>query len=311
MDLIKRSHKLALVACLSLALFLSFGQGVFTYAEKWEDPKDIVFAVTSEEMFGMSAEMYQPLIDHIKNVTGKPVSFYMTTSYAAEVEAMMRGFVHFARLAPATYIIAHDKDPNIEVVAVHSTPKGVVQRGGVGYYGCLITKKGSGLTSIPQLRGKTLALTDPASTSGCLVPKVFFPDDKLGGEPLDKYFGKIIWTGRHDASMLAVQEGRVDSAFTNGANMERGIVAGVVKKEWFNFLWWSPVIPRDPWCWRKTLKPELREKIREALFTLEPGKAKGAEKFWKDLAAIKFVETHDDVYDSVRKLLEAKKKLKR
>ena len=98
--------------------------------------------------------------------------------------------------------------------------------------------------------------------------------------------GKIVWTGRHDAAMLAVQEGRVDAAFTNGANMERAIAAGLVKKEWYNFLWWSDVIPRDPWCWRKNLKPELKEKIREAIFSFKSGEVKGADKFWKfhDLA---------------------------
>lgn len=311
MNTVKRFHKLALVVCLSSLLFLSLGKVVSTSAGKWEDPKELTFAVLPQEISAMSAEMYQPLINYLKKVTGKPVAFYMTTSYAAEVEAMMGGFVDLARLGPTSYVIAHEKDPNIEVFAVHTTPKGVVQKGGAGYHGCLITKKGSGLTSIDKLRGKTLGLTDPASTSGCLVPKVFFPDDQLGGEPLEKYFSKIIWTGRHDAAMLAVQEGRADAAFTNGANMERTIKAGLVKKEWYNFLWWSPVIPRDPWCWRKNLKPELREKIKKALFTFESGKVEGADKFWKGMAAIKFIETDNSLYDSVRKLREAKKKLKK
>ena len=311
MRVFRRFSKMGWVLCLSLVFVLFVVQGVSAQGKGSSDPIELTFAVLPQELSAMTAEMYQPLINHIAEVTGKKVAFYMTTSYAAEVEAMIGGFVDIARLGPTSYVIGHDRDPNIEVFAVHTTPAGVVQKGGAGYHGCLITKTGSGLTSIEKLRGVTLALTDPASTSGYLLPKVFFPDAELGGEPLEEYFGKIIWTGKHDAAMLAVYEERADAAFTNGANMERAITAGLVKKEWYNFLWWSEVIPRDPWVMRKNLKPELKEKIKEAIFSFKSGEVEDADKFWEAAKAIKFIETDDSTYDTVRKLYEAKQKMKK
>ena len=307
----RRSKKMMWITCLSLGLILLFTQGVLAGGKGSPDPIELTFAVLPQELSAMSAEMYQPLINHIAKVTGKKVAFYMTTSYAAEVEAMIAGFVDIARLGPTSYVIGRERDPNIKVFAVHTTKPGIVQKGGAGYHGCLITKKGGGLTSIAQLRGVTLGLTDPSSTSGYLVPKVFFPDAELKGESLESYFGKIVWTGRHDAAMLAVQEGRVDAAFTNGANMERAIAGGLVKKESFNFLWWSDVMPRDPWCMRGNLKPELKENIKKAVFSFKSGEVKGADKFWKSAKAVGFIEADDKMYDAVQKLYEAKKKLKK
>ena len=299
-----------LALCLGLVFICPIVQNASAQGKDSSDPTELTFAALPQEISAMSVELYQPLIKHMEKVTGKKVAFYMTTSYAAEIEAMNAGFVDVARLGPTLYVIGRERDKNIDVFAVQTTAPGVVQKGGAGYHGCLITKKGSGLTTIPQLRGKILGLTDPASTSGCLLPKVTFPSAMLGGEPLEEYFGKIVWTGRHDAAMLGVKEGRLDAAFTNGANMERTIGAGLVKKDDFNFLWWSEVVPRDPWCYRANLKPELKAKIREAFFSFTSGEVEGADKFWKDTKAIKFVEATDKMYDITRKLVEAKKKLK-
>jgi phosphonate transport system substrate-binding protein len=259
----------------------------------------------------MSSDMYQPLINHIAKVTGKKVAFYLTTSYAAEVEAMISGFVDIARLGPTSYVIGYERDPNLEVFAMIYSKAGAIREAGAGYHGILITKKGSGLTSIDKLRGVSLALTDPSSTSGYLIPKVFFPGSALKGEPLESYFGKIIWAGRHDAAQLAVHEGRVDAAFTCDGCLEVPIKAGLVKKEWFNYLWKSDRVTTDPWCMRRNLKPELKEKIKEAFFSFKSGEVKDADKFWEASVAIKFVKAEDKGYDAVRKLYEAKKKLKK
>ncbi|MFQ6094260.1 MAG: phosphate/phosphite/phosphonate ABC transporter substrate-binding protein [bacterium] len=311
MKILREFKRNSVVLCLSVLLVFAVLPDVYAQGKGRSDPIELTFAALPQEISAMSAELYLPLMKYMAKKTGKKVAFYMTTSYAAEMEAMVGGFVDVARLGPAPYVIGRDRDRSIEVFAVQTTAPGITQRGGAGYYGCLITKKGSGLTTIPQLRGKTLGLTDPGSTSGYLLPKVTFPDEKLGGEPLEKYFGKIVWTGRHDAAMLAVKEGRVDAAFTNGANMERAIGAGLVAKEDFNFLWWSHVVPRDPWVYRVNLKPELKAKIREAFFTFKSGEVEGADRFWKGTKAVEFIAATDSMYDVTRKLVKAKKELKK
>ena len=49
-----------------------------------------------------------------------------------------------------------------------------MQEEGPGYRAALITKKGSKFTTIDSLKGATLGLVDPGSTSGNLMPRVVF-----------------------------------------------------------------------------------------------------------------------------------------
>ena len=300
--------RIGLVVCLGICIGLPYCNGV-SAQDKRSDPIELTFSVVPEELGAMSAVMYEPFIKYIAQKTGKKVAFYMTTSYAAEVEAMISGFVDIASFGPAAYVLAVRRDPNIEVFAVKNTKPGVIRKGGPGFNGCLITKKGGKYDTIEILRGATLALTDPASTSGYFLPKVLFTEEKLKGEPLEKYFGKIVWTGQHDAAMLAVQEGRADAAFTNDGNMESAIAAGLVKKEWYNYLWWSKTVPTDPWAFRKNLKPEIKEKIKEAFYTFKPGQVEGADKFWASYIGIEFLPQTDATYDVIRKLVDAKEKM--
>lgn len=302
--------RIVLIGCLSTFIVLSYCN-ILPAQSKGSDPIELTFSVVPEELGAMSAVMYEPFIKYIAQKTGKKVAFYMTTSYAAEVEAMISGFIDIASFGPASYVLAVTRDPNIEVFAVKNTKPGVIRKGGPGYNGCLITKAGGKYDSIEKLRGATLALTDPASTSGYFLPKVFFTEEKLKGEPLEKYFGKIVWTGTHDAAMLAVYEGRTDAAFTNDGNIETAIAAGLVKKEWYNYLWWSKTVPTDPWVFRKNLKPEIKDKIKEAFFTFKPGKIEGADKFWNSYIGIEFMEQLDATYDVIRKLIEAKEKMEK
>ena len=104
-----------------------------------------------------------------------------------------------------------------------------------------MTKKGSKFTTIKSLKGTTLGLVDPGSTSGNLFPRVVFAKN-VGGD-LDKYFGKVVYTGSHELSTVAVAKGKVDSAFVATHRFDNVVNKGQVKLEDFNILWKSP----GPW----------------------------------------------------------------
>jgi len=176
-----RINKVGWISCLSIFFITLIVQNIYAQG-KGSDPIELTFSVLPSETGAMTAEKTQPLINYIAKKTGKKVAFYLTTSYAAQAEAMMGGFVDIAMLGPSSYVIAKEKDPNIEVFAALYRPSGHIQKGGFGYHCCLITAIDGKYDKIDKLRGTILALTDPSSASGYLVPKIFFPEDKLGGE---------------------------------------------------------------------------------------------------------------------------------
>ncbi len=286
---------------LCLSIFLSFSITGGAFAE-CENPETLTFSIIPTEETIQELTIYKPVIDYLGKMTGKKIEFYMPTSYATVVEAMIGKWVDVAVHGPYSYVIANSKDPDIQVFATYAKKPGYIQEEGPGYKAALITKKGSKFTSIDTLKGATIGLTDPASTSGNLVPRVVFT--KKIDMSLEKYFSKVIYTGGHDLSTMAVYEGKVDAAFVATHRFDNVIERGMVKKEDFNYLWFSPAIPQDPFTYRGSLCPELKKNIQETFLTLHEQPAAAA--FLKNVKSNKFVKMTAADYDVIRDLKKAK-----
>ncbi len=181
------------VLCLGAAAMTLATTPWAAMAEECEDPDALRFSIIPTEETVQELTLYKPVIDYLSSQTGKDVEFYMPTSYASVIEAMLGGWVDIGVHGPYSYVIAHEKDPSIEVFATYAKRPGHLQEEGPGYRGALITRKDSGLASIEDLQGKVLGLTDPASTSGNLVPRVAFT--KEINQDLEDYFSKVVYTG--------------------------------------------------------------------------------------------------------------------
>jgi len=226
----------------------------------------------------------------------------MPTSYASVVEGLLGGFVHVAVLGPYSYVIASEKDPIIVVFATYAKKPGHMQEEGPGYRAALITKKGSKFTTVESIKGSTLGLVDPGSTSGNLMPRVVFGD--VIGMDLDDYFGKVVYTGSHELSSVAVGTGKVDAAFVATHRFDNVVNKGEIKLEDVNILWQSDPIPQDPFVYRNDLCPELRAKIEDTFLGLKD--QPGARKFLDNVKSNTFVRMKPADYDIIRALKKAK-----
>jgi phosphonate transport system substrate-binding protein len=295
----KKSAMMTIVLCLSIFLSFSITGGAFA---ECENPDTLTFSIIPTEETIQELTIYKPVIDYLAEKTGKKIEFYMPTSYATVVEAMIGKWVDVAVHGPYSYVIANSKDPDIQVFATYAKKPGHLQEEGPGYKAALITKKDSKFTSIESLKGATIGLTDPASTSGNLVPRVVFTKEIKTS--LEKYFSKVIYTGGHDLSTMAVYEGKVDAAFVATHRFDNVIDRGMVKLEDFNYLWFSPAIPQDPFTYRESLCPELKKNIQETFLTLHEQPAAAA--FLENVKSNKFVKMTSADYDVIRDLKKAK-----
>ncbi len=295
------------IVCLSFFLIVFLGPPAL--AAECENPDVLTFSIIPTEETIQELTIYKPVIDYLAKKTGKKVEFYMPTSYATVVEAMINKWVDVAVLGPYSYVIAHEKDPDIMVFTTYAKRPGHIVEEGPGYKAVLITKKGSGLTSIDSIKGKVLALTDPGSTSGNLFPRVVFSKDILKDAPLESYFEKVVYSGGHDLSTMAVYDGKADAAFVATHRFDNVIDRGMVKKEDFNYLWWSATIPQDPFAYRMSLCPDLRATIEETFLTLH--KVPEAKKWLDNVKSNKMVKMIDSDYDVIRILKKAKEARKK
>ena len=267
-----------------------------------ENPEALTLAIIPTEESVAELQLYKPVTDRMEKLTGKKIQFYMPTSYASVVEGLLSKFVDVAVLGPYSYVIANSKDKSIEVFATYAKRPGHMQEEGPGYRGVLISKRGSKFTSIDSLKGSTLGLTDPGSTSGNLMPRVAFT--KVIGKDLEKFFGRVVYTGSHELSSVAVVEGKVDAAFVATHRFDNVVNKGEASLDGVHILWKSDPIPQDPFVYRNTLCENIKAKIRETFLDLKG--QPGAKKFLDNVKSNKFVKMSSDDYNIIRDLKKAK-----
>jgi phosphonate transport system substrate-binding protein len=149
------------------------------------------------------------------------------TSYNAVIEAMRAGRADAFEVGPLSYLLAAQV-ANAEAIAVGNYTTTVDTTKVPGYYSVLLTKKGSGITKIADLKGKSISFADPASTSGYLIPATeVMNDQKLDSkDQLETFFSENIFAGGHPASVLAIAGGKVDAAATFDDNLNVAVKNG-------------------------------------------------------------------------------------
>ncbi len=297
----------SIVATVVFSISMTLGSVQTAGAAACENPDALTFAMIPTEESVAELQLYKPVTDRMARLTGKKIQFFMPTSYASVVEGLLSQFVDVAVLGPYTYVIANEKDPTIEVFATYAKKPGYLQEEGPGYRGVLISKKGSKFTTIDSLKGSTLGLTDPGSTSGNLMPRVVF--SKVIGTELEKYFGKVAYTGSHELSTVAVMTGKVDAAFVASHRFDNVVAKGEASLEEINILWQSDPIPQDPFVFRNTLCDDIKAKIVETFLGLKDDPA--AQRFLDNVKSNTFVPMKSSDYDIIRDLKKAKDERKK
>jgi len=255
----------------------------------------LVLGLIPTESSSHITDRYGNLAKYLEKKLGIPVELKTSTDYAGVIAAMQFKHVDVAYFGPKSYVEASQR-AGAEAFVLE-----VLEDGTQGYHGVIITKKGSGINSIKEAKGKVWAFTDPNSTSGTLVPTVYFYKDlKLDPE---KYFSKVIYSGSHEASILAVKAGKVDIASTNDLDIDRGNGKFWNKDKDFNIIWTSKLIPGSPMAYRKDLPESLKKALNDAFLSYKD------KDGLKQLKLKGYVATSDDVYDPIRDQIEVKKQL--
>lgn len=259
-------------------------------------PDKLVFGVIPVAGSTSMKEIFGNLSAYLSNKLGIEVKLQLAGDYTGVITGMQHKHIDFAYFGPKSYVEAvkrsHAEALVVEVDAETELP---------GYKGIIITKKGSGLKSLNDIKGKTWAFTSSQSTSGTLVPTVMFA--KKGINPTE-YFSKVFYSGGHEASILTVKNNKIDAASTNNLDFNRGL-----GKKWkrndFNVIWTSDLIPGAPIAVRSDLPSSLKMALKGALIS------------YKDPAGLSklknkgFIDVDDSMYDSVRELIKLKKELKK
>lgn len=260
-------------------------------------PRKLVLGIVPTDSSANITERWDNLVKYLEKRLAVPIEVKVATDYAGVITGMQFKHVDFAYFGPKSYVEAAAR-ANADCFAIE-----VGQDGTNGYYGYIITKKGSPLKTVADLKGKVWAFVDPNSTSGTLVPMVYFMNE-LKIDP-EKYFSKVIYAGSHEASMMAVKAGRIDGASTNDLDMARGNGKLWNKEKDFEIIWTSPLIPGSLMAYRKDLAPTLKKALAEGFLAYnDPA---GLEL----LKLKRYDPVKDATYDPIRQLIAVQKSMKK
>ncbi|MBE8162762.1 MAG: phosphate/phosphite/phosphonate ABC transporter substrate-binding protein [Bdellovibrionaceae bacterium] len=248
----------------------------------------------------------------------KPTGFYVKgsipSSYIAIVEAFGTQRADFAIFNTFGYILAKDvkKYPVEAILTVER------EKGKRSYHSQILVRADSNIKTLQDLNGKRFAFSDPASTSGYIVPHNMLT--KAGVKLKSHVFAQ-----KHDNVVAMIYQKQVDAGATfydnpivktiNGKKVRvlRDARARVltqfpdVEKK-IKILKISQGIPNEPWMIRSNLykdkekNKKVKKLVKQAL--LEFQKSKEGYKALKALYDMnRLVEVKDSVYDDIRKMI--------
>lgn len=139
-------------------------------AQTCRHPEILRFAVIPQMKDQTALGQYDAIIKTLADELGRTVLLVPVGSYGAVIEGMVDGSIDLAELGPGSYALARDRGADIQAFA--SLRRETDTTGPSTYHSVLIVRGGVGIHTLDDLRGATVSLVDPASTSGGIVPRV-------------------------------------------------------------------------------------------------------------------------------------------
>ncbi|MBL6991890.1 MAG: phosphate/phosphite/phosphonate ABC transporter substrate-binding protein [Bacteriovoracaceae bacterium] len=232
---------------------------VITQAEAL-GPLKITFGVNSTDSPSVVGKKFLPVLSGIENLISKKyqqavqVRFKVFRTYDDTIKAVSEGKVDFARLGPASYIIAKKQNPNILLLAMGN------RKGKKSFKGLIIVKQDSPIKSIADLKGKRFAFGNKVSTIGRYLSQVELVKAGVCAKNLAKYD----YLKRHDNVFSAVANG----AFDAGALKESTFYKRNKKKNKVRALHSFTNVTK-PWIAKEGLDPTTFKKLQWALLNLK------------------------------------------
>ena len=233
--------------------------------------QDISFGVIATDSASTQRERWEPFFRDMEKKTGLSVKSFYAPDYAGVIEAMRFNKVQVAWYGNKAAMEAVDR-ANGEIFA-----QVMYTDGTFGYHALLIAHKDSPYNTLDDVlkgaRNINFSIGDPNSTSGFLVP-TFYVFAKNGVDHRTAF--KTIRSASHGANLQAVLARQVDVATNNTEDLGKLQLSKPELASQVKVLWKSPLIPSDPFVWRKDLDPAVKARLKS--FVLNYAKTDPEEK---------------------------------
>ncbi len=235
----------------------------------------------AEELDEQYAGTFEWLEDGFDELT---VEGTTTTSYSAVVESVVNGHTELANLSPIIYVLAQEDD--VHPLAINWS------HGSDAYHTYIATRADTGIESLDDLEGKTIAMIDPLSTSGGMFPRYMLKEAGLDAGDInnDPEDFEIEWAYGHGEALETLENGHVDAAaYGDFQHPDDEEIVKIAE---------SDPIPFDPVVAKPDTPEAVREQLSERLINTP-------EESLENHRVDRFGEVEPGTYDPVRNVAEA------
>lgn len=167
---------------------------------------------------------YQKLLENTFKV---PVKLLLAADYAGVIQGFAAGQIDASYMSPAAYAGAW-MESHGNVIPILTTQEA---DGSTSYVAAMYVRADSKIMSLADMKGKSLAWSDPNSASGYLIPRAEFRAEGIDPES-GKYFGRTGFAGGHEQAVIAVLGKQYDAGvtWTSGiGDREMGYTRGTLR----------------------------------------------------------------------------------
>lgn len=231
---------------------------------------------------------FLPLTEYLESKTKRKIVFFSVTNYSSVVEALSQGKVDMAWLGGLTYIQAKIRsNENVEPV---------IQRVKDSMFtSVFITHVDNEIEVLEDLKNKSFSFGSPSSTSGHLMPRLFLEKQNINPE---KYFGKIGYSGAHDATIFSVLSKKVSAGALNSLVWEKFTRENPNKAKKLKVFFITSKYYDYNWTIRKDLSNEIKESLINSFLELDYNNP-DHKKILDLQRAKKYIKTNDNNYTDI------------
>ena len=238
---------------------------------------------------------YRSIANFLGGYVDKPVVLIQRKSYAEIALLLLNGGADVAFFSAGGYA-NYSGFSEIEMLATQQ------RKGSPWYQGYIIVAKDSEIDDVDELKGKTVAFTDPLSYSGYTFLVQLLRQKNETPEP---FFGHYVYTYSHDKSLRAVANRVVDAASVTSLVYDRAKKKQPELADQVKIIAVSPTAGIGPVVAGKSVSARQRDLLRQALLTMHEDP--DMRLALQELSIERFVPPQQESYEPIRRMLQEKR----
>lgn len=212
-------------------------------------PDKIRFAVSDVKGLADLKKDYEPLRELIAQILNVPVEFFPVESYIAAASALQLDQVDLVFTGPSEYVVMRARTNAVPIIAVQRHR----------YFPVVVVNAESGIQSLKDLRGKTIAMWEVGSTSGYLGPIQLLTE--AGLDP--KSDVRIELMAKN--GLAALQNRKVDAWAGSIRRYDKFLETNKLASKSYPIIAQGVTLPADPFVVNSKLETAFIEQMKQAL----------------------------------------------